>query len=422
MKRSARDVALAVLDRVEHDGAWAAQALETEIRAARLEPRDRALAARIAFGAIKLQRTLDHVAQTLGRRDVQALDPLVRFALRIGTYQLLFTDRVPQHAAVTTTVDLVKRHGGARASGLVNAILRRVSEGGRAFFDALPESTPAEAALRHSYPDWIAEMWTESYGLETTIALLAAGNEPAETVLRVNTLRDGARDRVEAELTAAEIPFTGAIDAVDAIVLDGPFDTAAARFFAEGDATPMSRAAQLIAPMLEAVASHRVLDACAAPGGKAGHLAALRGTGDDLVCVERDPNRAGALRVALDRLGAAGAAVVEGDVIELAPGLGTFDRILLDAPCSGLGTISSRPDVRWRREPGDVAALCLVQRRLLDALMPLLRPGGRLVYAVCTLGTVETTEVVAGLPVVREMTIWPHLDRSDGFYAAAIDV
>ena len=183
----------------------------------------------------------------------------------------------------------------------------------------------------------------------------------------------------------------------------------------------MSRASQRVGALVDPQPGMRLLDACAAPGGKALQLADLAGGADQLVCVEKHPKRAAALRRMLARCGAGAAQVVTGDAATLAAELGSFDAVLLDAPCSGLGVINARADLRWRRTPRDVAALVDQQARMLDTLLGRLAPGGRLVYSVCTLNPDENERRVAGLPVTGELVTWPDRGDGAGFYAARIE-
>jgi 16S rRNA (cytosine967-C5)-methyltransferase len=358
------------------------------------------------------------VLTVLGGREPAGLEPPVRDTLRLGAYQLLYTDGVPPHAAVATSVDLVRVARRPGAAGLVNAILRRVARSGEDLIASLPDVTAGDAALLRSYPDWIAELWFDAYGAAEARALMDTGNEPAEAALRI---RAGARDRVETELRGLGVAFHGDHAVPSAIVLDGPVDIAATTAFATGDAVPMSRSSQRIAPLLAPEPGMRVLDACAAPGGKSGHLAELLGgAGEGLVCVEQDPGRCDALRATLRRYGADAAEVVCADALLAGPARGPFDAILLDAPCSGLGVISGRPDLRWRRTPDDVRMLADLQTKLLAALAGALTPAGRLVYAVCTLSPVESDAVTAPYTVRDELRTWPHHGDGDGFYAALI--
>src|SRR3954449_11546151 len=364
----ARRAAYKVLRRVFEDGAWADRALHAA--AGGLDARERALATQLAYGAVQRAATLDHVAARLARRPVDALDPPIRAALRLGLYQLLFLDGVPDHAAVDTSVALAKADA-PRAAGLVNAVLRRATSEELAFDDGTPEG----AALAHSVPVWLAERWFAELGADEARALLAVVNEPAESALRANafvTTRDAL---------LAAVPGHAAPDDPDAIVLDAPFDAHGDPRFRAGAYQPQSRASQRVARALDPQAGERILDLCAAPGGKTTHLAALMGSGE-VVAVERDPRRADGLQRTVKRLRADGIVRVEtGDATEA---IGRYDRVLVDPPCSGLGTLQSRPDLRWhaRRD-----APLELQAQMLDAAARCTKR--RLVYSTCTISRAE---------------------------------
>ncbi|HEX2102809.1 MAG TPA: transcription antitermination factor NusB [Solirubrobacteraceae bacterium] len=385
----ARRAAYAVVRRVLAEGAWADRALHGEAR--ELSARDRALAKQLAFGTVQRRLTLDHV---IDERTKGRLEPGVRAALQLGLFQLLFLDRVAEHAAIAEAVELAKPSPGHR---VVNAVLRRVQREGA----QLPADTTLRgAAIRHSHPEWLVAMWTKALGPEQARALLAANNDPSELALRVNPLVD---------FDLSDIP--GRREG-DTIVVEGPFDALAHPGYAAGAFTPQSRASQLVAPILGPRPGERVLDLCAAPGGKTTHLAALmEGTGE-VVAVERHPGRARALRATVARMRAANVRVVCADAKELA-GEGGFDRVLLDPPCSGLGTLQSHPDLRWRVTPQAVRKLAAEQDALLAAARRALRPGGTLVYSVCTISPPEE-RLEADDPV----RTYPHRDRTDGFYIA----
>lgn len=390
----ARVVAFAVLRRLDEDGAYVDRALRAQ--SAGLSARDHALAKRLAFGTVQRRATLDWV---IDARISRRLDPPVRDALRLGLYQLLFLDGVADHAAVSESVALAARASGRGAGGLVNAVLRRVQREG---VELPGDEAPEGAAVRHSHPLWLVERWWAELGPERTRALLAAGNEPAELALRVNTLVPYDLD---------DVPGTRM---GDAIVVDGAFDPGAHPGWAAGAFVVQSRAAQAVGRYVDPRPGERVLDLCAAPGGKTSHLAALMGGEGEVVAVERHPGRADALRATLGRLRADRVRVVTADAGE-AVEPGTFDRVLLDPPCSGLGTLRTHPDLRWRVTPKDVDQLAAVQDRLLAAAERALRPDGpgRLVYAVCTISAAE--ERMAGDGCRRTS---PSEDGTDGFYIA----
>lgn len=378
----ARRAAYDVLLRVFEDGAYADRALPAAV--AGLDDRDRALAAQLAFGAVQRTRTLDYAIESLGRRPVRKLDPPVRAALRLGAYQLAFLDGVPRYAAVNESVELVRRAGLERAVPFANAVLRRLADGIRPLVERLPERTATEAALRHSYPDWVAEAWWRDLGREGALALMRAQNEPAETVVRlVRGELDGQPD--------AEVPGAWRVDRVDEQAL------------AEGRIWPQSRGSQLVGLAVGSLDGERVLDVCAAPGGKTTMLAG------NVVAVEVNEARARELEENVRRLGAASVRVVCADGRSLPPELTGFDRALVDAPCSGLGVLNSRPDLRWRARP-----LPELQLELLRAAAERVRPGGAVVYSVCTVNADESEGIVDASGLEADTTLgaqWPRFQH-----------
>ena len=351
----ARRVAQRVLLRVFEEDAYADRAFAGEARD--LDPRDRAFAQRLAYGAIQRVRTLDHAIEVLGGRPVASLDPPVRAALRLGAYELGFMDAVPARASVNEGVELVKASRARRAAGLANAVLRRVAEGMRPLLDGLPETTPEEAALKHSYPDWIPQTWWAEWGAEDALALMLAENEPPETAVRVVATGEA---RVVERIDPAELE--------------------------RGVVWPQSRGSQLAGAAVGAQPGKRVLDLCAAPGGKTTQLAATAG---EVVAVESHPGRARELEANVRRLGFENVTVVKADARELPANLAGFDRVLVDAPCSGLGVLANRPDLRWRARP-----LAELQRRLLAVAAQRVSPGGTVTFSVCTIAKAENEDVV----------------------------
>jgi 16S rRNA (cytosine967-C5)-methyltransferase len=404
----ARRAAYEVLRRVFENDAYADRVLRSA--ASGLEGRDRALAQRLAFGAVQRVRTLDHAIEVLGRRKVQRLDPPVRAALRLGAYQLGFVDGVPRYAAVNESVELVRAARLERAVPFTNAVLRRLADGLRGLLDALPETTAREAALRHSYPDWVAEVWERDLGLPEAIALMEAQNEPAELVVR--TVRGEVEGRPD-----PEIPGAWHVERIDESAL------------AEGRIHPQSRASQLAGLAVGSRAGERTLDLCAAPGGKATMLAG------EVVAVEMNEARARELKDTAARLRASNVRVVVADGRALPVELRGFDRALVDAPCSGLGVLDRRPDLRWRGEP-----LPELQLELLRAAAERVRAGGTIVYSVCTVNADESEAIVdaAGLEVdptlgdewprfrhrqrPEFLQTLPHVHGTAGFFVARLTV
>lgn len=351
---TARQAAFRIVRRVNEHGAYADRALGSETRG--LDARDRAFAQQLAFGTVQRRAALDHVIAAYVERDPPAA---ARAALQLGLYQLLFLDGVAPHAAVGESVELI---AGQRASGMVNAVLRRVAADG---FRFPSDDTPEGAAIVHSHPRWIVDLWWDWLGPQETRALLAAGNRPPERAQRISP---------------------------------------------NGVVVHQSSASQLVSTLVDPQPGERVLDLCAAPGNKTSHLAALMGNEGEVVAYEHHEGRAAALERRCRELGATNVAVVCADA---ATASGSFDRVLLDAPCSGLGTLARHPDLRWRMTPERVEGLRAEQARLLDAAGACVRPGGRLVYSVCTLNPAE--ELLGDADIHRT---WPHRDDTDGFYIA----
>jgi 16S rRNA (cytosine967-C5)-methyltransferase len=396
----ARRAAYEVVRRVFEEDAYADRALRSAVEG--LDDRDRALAHRLAYGTVQRKRTLDHAIDTIGRRPVRKLDPPVLASLRLGAYQLGYTE-LAQHAVVDDAVELVRRARLERAVPFTNAVLRRLTEKLRGFLGSLPEGP-----LKHSYPDWIYDVWRRDFGEQDALALMRAQNEPMETVVRV------VRGEPMGEPT--DVPGAYRVERVDE------------QAFAEGRIWPQSRGSQLAGLVVGTREGEHVLDSCAAPGGKATMLAG------EVTAVELNPGRARELRENVVRLGATNVTVVEADATRLPLELEGFDRALVDAPCSGTGVLARRPDLRWRARP-----LPELQLELLRAAAERVRSGGKIVYSVCAINADENEAVVdaLGLDVDPLGDEWPafahakrpeflltlpHVHRTSGFFIARLRV
>jgi 16S rRNA (cytosine967-C5)-methyltransferase len=347
---TARQAAYRVVRRVLEQGAYADRALQAE--GAGLDTRDRAFAQQLAYGTVQRRNTLDHVIDAFVEREPP---DEARAALQLGLYQLLFLDGVADHAAVGESVELIKGH---RASGMVNAVLRRVAREG---FELPADDTPHGAALRHSHPEWIVRLWWDWLGPDETRDLLAAGNRAPERSQREQN----------------------------------------------GHVVVQSTASQLVARTVDPQPGERILDLCSAPGNKTSLLAELMGNRGEVVAYERHAGRAGALANRMTELGATIVRVVNADA---STAEGEYDRVLLDPPCSGLGTLARNPDLRWRMAPDRIEGLVAQQDELLAVARSCVAPGGRLVYSVCTLNPAE--ERLQDGELTRT---WPHRDGTDGF-------
>jgi 16S rRNA (cytosine967-C5)-methyltransferase len=353
----ARRAAYEVVRRVFEEEAYADRALASAVEG--LDPRDRALAQRLAYGTVQRTRTLDFGIEQLGKRPVRKLDGPVKASLRLGAYQLAFTDQA-EHAVVDDAVELVRAARLERAVPFTNAVMRRLAHGFRGLVASLPEGP-----VKESYPDWIAEIWARDFGDADALSLMRAQNEPPALEVRA--------DEPVGEPT--DVPGAYRVETVDISRM-----------------RPMSRASQLAALVVGSQDGERTLDACAAPGGK---TLMLRG---EVTAVELHPGRAQALAKNVGP----NVHVVNADVRELDES--GFDRALVDAPCSGLGVLARRPDLRWRARP-----LPDLQRELLQAAADRTKAGGTIVYSVCTLNADENEAIVdaSGLEVEPLDGEWP---------------
>jgi 16S rRNA (cytosine967-C5)-methyltransferase len=377
----ARRAAYEVLRRVFEEDAYADRAFRTAAEG--LDERERAFAQRLAYGSVQRVRTLDYAIETLGKRPVRKLDPPVLAALRLGAYQLGYTDTAP-HAAANESVELVRRARLERAVPFTNAVMRRLAAGIGELLDALPDGP-----LKESYPDWIYETFVRVVGRAGALSLMRAMNEPLETVVR---LVDGDPPP---GAEATDVPGAYRLERVDERLVEA------------GRIWPQSRGSQLAGLCVGSRDGERVLDLCAAPGGKTGQL---RG---EVTAVEIDPARARELRENLATMGRSDVTVVEADGTALPTELDGFDRALVDAPCSGLGVLAQRPDLRWR-----ATSLPDLQLALLRSAAERVLPGGTIVYSVCTLNPDECEAVVdeSGLevlPLGEELPEFAHPSRAE---------
>ena len=445
---TARSLARAVLERVEVGGAYANRALSAALdRATALSPEDRGLATELVYGVLRRRARIDRALTPLATSGLDRLDPRVLIALRVGVYQLLFLDRVPAYAAVDDAVDACKQIAGRGVAGFANALLRRLGREGE---PPLPDATADPAGYlvaAAGLPAWLAGLLLAELPPAEALAFAASIADPAPVTLRANTGRVTreqlttalASERAGALLTPSEV----APDALDARRLDAPASTQAWRegMFAIADA-----GAQIAVELCGAAADERILDACAGSGGKTAHLLALAGDRARVDAIDIAADKLGAARATLRRLGLTGATFTVGDLTApFADPTPRYHRILLDAPCSGLGVLRRHPEALTRRAPGDLEALATQQLRMLSVVAPVLLPGGLLVYAVCTFERRECEEVVAAflrahpdfaiesaaaapgrVPWARlsdaagAIRTWPHRDGADGFFAVRL--
>lgn len=389
--------ALRILVRVEQDRAFADIVLEHALAHARLEPRDAALCTELVYGTLRWRRHLDWRLAPHLKRPLEKLDPWVRSLLRLTAYQLFFLDRVPRWAAVDEAVSLAKLK--SRRPGppeFVNAVLRSLT---RATGAPPPPASPVEAAaVRCSFPDWIAARWLDRYGAAEAEALMVASNDRPPTTLRANALRT-TREALGARVRDEELASTHPTElAPEGLIVD---HGAAGRWaaFADGWCTVQDEASMLVARLLDPRPGELVGDVCAAPGTKATHLAELMGNRGRIVAMDPQAARLKLVSKAAARLGIGIIETHVGSAASLAGRWrGRCDAVLVDAPCSNLGVLRRNPDVKWRRGPDDLLRLQAKQQTIVAAAASMVKPGGRLVYATCSLEPEENEEVIASLP------------------------
>jgi 16S rRNA (cytosine967-C5)-methyltransferase len=429
-------VAARVLERVETEESYADSVLDAELTARCLDARDAALATELAFGTLRWQRYLDWILAPHSRRRLESLDPRVRVLLRMTAYQIAFLERVPAFAAVNDAVTLAPRSPGVRA--FVNAVLRSFSRRGLREREPLPPRNPSDAlGVRCSFPTWIVERWVARYGRDDAEALMRALNERPPLTLRANRLRT-TRDALGRRLAEEDgLESRPTLLAPEGLVVAPGGAPGEWRAFVEGDCAVQDEASMLIARLLAPEPGSTVADVCAAPGTKTTHLAELMDNRGRLLAFDREPARLARVSEAATRLGISIIDTRDGPVEALAPGLlAACDGVLVDAPCSNLGVLRRNPEVKWRRQPSDLAVAGRRQSEILAAAAAMVRPGGRLVYATCSLEPEENDDVARAFltarpefridppgdfPLALDAGGWlrclPHRHGTDGFSA-----
>jgi 16S rRNA (cytosine967-C5)-methyltransferase len=448
---TSRQLARAVLEQVERERAFANRALSAALdRARALSPEERALGTELVYGVLRRQTRLDRALEAVSDHGLGGLDPRVRIVLRVAAYQILFLDRIPAYAAVNEAVDACKSlRSGPRLAGLANALLRRLAERGE---PPLPD--PQRDPLGYlveadGLPEWLARLAIDELGGVDAVAFGATIGSPAPLALRANRLRVDragllarlAEERPGAEIAASDI----APDGLLVRRIDSPFLTGA---FTEGLFAVEDVGAQIVAELCGAAPGERILDACAGLGGKSAHLAALAGNQAEIDAADVAPAKLRQARELGRRLGVRGLTTIAVDLMRpWADPARRYHRVLLDAPCSGLGVLRRHPEALARRAPADLAPLAATQSRMLETVAPLVLPGGSLTYSVCTFDRQECEAVIEGFlrshPMFRIeqgseraaassiawgaltdaggfVRTWPHRHEADAFFAVRL--
>jgi len=442
-RRNVRRLASDILAKVDSRKAYADILLDQALNATALNERDRALLTELTYGTLRWRGNIDGQLSRYLRQPLAKTDPLIRNLLRVSVYQLRFLDKIPDYATVNEAVELARNHSGGKSAGFVNAVLRNFLRGKDRVIGLAPkDESVAGLAVTYSHPEWLVKRWIDEFGAEAAKTLMRANNQRSTLVLRVNSLkctREKLLDRfLEAGIKAEATQWSPQ----GISVLSGPAVDKLSGF-AQGYFQIQGEASQLVAYLLSPLPGERILDACAAPGGKSTHLGELMKDEGELVAIDISARGIVKIRDNAARLGLKSLRVLSADAsAELADKLREpYDRVLVDAPCSGLGTLRGHPEIKWHRDENDIRRLSRLQSKILSRVAGYLKPGGALVYATCTLSREENEEIVESflahhkefeledaaryLPgqathMVREkyFVALPHRDNTDGFFAA----
>lgn len=407
-----------------------------------LEARDRRLVMELVYGVIRNLTNLDYTLSQFVRETKKGVSPGIRDILRIAAYQVMYLDRVPAHAAVNEAVGQARRVEGAPAAGFVNAVLRALIRGIGLVEYPDPGKDPVRfLSITYSHPAWLAKRWLARFGFEGARALMEAGNRVPPLTLRANTLKAG-RDALLDLFREKGVGCAPGAYAPDAVIVKESMPVPELPGYADGLFAVQDEAAQLVSLLLHPVAGDRLLDACAAPGGKSAHLAALAQGRAEIVAMDINLDKLRLVKENMTRLHVGSVTPVSGDAGAPLPVTGPFDGVLLDAPCSSTGVIRRRPDIKYLRAEEDVARMAGVQARMIENLAPYVRQGGAMVYSVCSTEPEEGERVVEGflaahkdfvtddlrplLPAAADTLItdggylrtFPHMHGTDGFFAA----
>lgn len=445
MPNDARQVAFLALREIYRRSAYADVALDKWLERVRLPDSDRALATELVYGCVRKQRSLDTLIDRLATKNAERQPPDLRIILQLGLYQLCYLDRVPAAAAVNTTVNLAKTNHLSGLAGFVNGVLRRytrLQQDGTGVANEHPTHPVQQLGITYSYPDWIIENWLEQIGLTETEQLCQALDQSPSLHLRVNPLQT-SRQAVELAFQERGIGVAALSPLPQCLkLIEGAGEISQFPGFREGWWTVQDSSAQLATYLLDPQPGETIVDACAAPGGKATHIAELMGDVGTVWACDRTESRLKKVRQNVERLGLKSVKIHLGDSRNFPQFVAQCDRVLLDAPCSGLGTLHRRADLRWRQTPETARELATLQRELLESAATWVKPGGVLVYATCTLHPPENQQQIQTFlehhadwqlepPLPGSLPwkfatpqgwieIWSHRHSMDGFFMARL--
>lgn len=412
-----RELALSILREITENDAFSDLAVKNGLASSKLSQRDKALATALVYGTIQHLRFIDFQLESVSARPLGSLTPDIRNILRLAVYQIRFMDRIPDRAAVDEAVKMAKRHAYS-ASSFVNGVLRNLLRQGWSY----PKKLRARLGVTYSFPDWLVKLWMEQFGAETCEKLLAASNAVPPLSVRVNPLKSSPRAVLS--LCKGEAAQTE-----NGLFIDEPSNIAETPMYYDGWLTVQDVGAQMASITLGPVAGDRVLDVCAAPGGKTTHMAELMENEGTVTAWDIHPHRVELIRKNAERLGLSNvkAEVHDARILD-ANHMWKYDKVMVDVPCSGLGIIRKKPDIKWRRIPEDLDSLTVEQASILETASYYVKRGGMLLYCTCTLNRQENEDIVnAFLRLHSEyekagevITLLPHKDNTDGFFIAKL--
>lgn len=450
-RKTARDVALEVLVQVEKEHSYSNLQLNQALQGANLPRVDAGLATELVYGTIQRLNTIDGVLEQKVQRGLSKLKPWMRNLLRMTAYQLHYLDRIPAHAAINEAVTIAKRRGGQSMGGFANGVLRAIMREPNLWDIPAGSDLVSRIVWEHSHPAWLVSSWIDAYGEADTVAMCAANNRPPHGSVRVNALRTN-REKLLADMKEEGLHAMPSSLSKDGIVAEGAGNLALSKWYRNGELSVQDESSMLVVEALRPEAGMRVLDCCAAPGGKTTHIAERMGNTGEVVANDVHAHKVTLIADQAERLGLTSVATLNVDASTLGRELpaGSFDAVLLDAPCTGFGVIRRKPDIKWAKRPEDVTSIASLQAELLDQAAQLVRPGGRLVYSTCTVERAENEDVVrrflayaaeagwelddtwkAALPAETlaaalkrspegMLQVLPHDAESDGFFIACL--
>ena len=410
---NARKTAVKVLVKIQKEGTYSNLAVAEALKNSELNPQDKSLATAIIYGVLDRKITLDYILSKFLKTPINKTEPFTLMVLRSALYQIKYMDKIPESAAVNEAVKIMKSSKFSRNSGFVNGVLRSVL---RTDVEIPKGDSPEDLSVRYSCPLWIVESFLKDYGIEDTKALLEESLKPAPTVLRINNARaDISEIEKEYEIKDNSIELTKGMDITNS------------ELYKKGFVYAQDYASQKAVEVLNPKSGDRVLDLCSAPGGKAFTMANLMGNKGEIIACDLYPHRVELIRRTAKRLGLDIIKTAVADATEYNPKFGEFDCILCDVPCSGLGVIRRKPEIKYNALP-DLEELKNIQLGILKNAVKYLKKGGKLLYSTCTLRREENEKLVISfqkeyndLCKVYEHTFMPHKDGTDGFYCALFE-